>query len=248
MKPHLEMLDNPVWWSLSTRLRKFAECHGNAVVMAEPYGPFAACDDMNAADFGGLRCLARQRGTPAMLMARDLPVGLNVPPSAFGVQLVAERLSQISEDKGVEDLTGADAKQIFELAERTRPGPFERRSHELGEFIGIKREGHLVAMAGQRMRLPGYCEISAVCVDRAYRGRGYGAALVLEMAARIVQNGDWPFLHTYADNKRAIALYERLGFRIRTTVKLLQLNDDVLSHVATRASVVEPRSYIATSV
>lgn len=216
------MLDNPVWWSLSSFHRNIALTRGTALAMQEPLGPFAAGTGHSADDINDLVSLVRHRQAPALTMSRDLPFGLDIAPSALGVQLLAADLAAPGFDPGIEDLTPADACEIFDLAQRTRPGPFERRTCELGEFIGIKRGGVLIAMAGQRMKLPGYTEISAVCVDRAYRSRGFGAALVLDMAARIMAQGHRPFLHTYADNKTAIALYERLGFRIRTDVKLLR--------------------------
>jgi predicted GNAT family acetyltransferase len=107
---------------------------------------------------------------------------------------------------------------MLALATLTRPGPFRARTHTLGRFIGIRDSGRLIAMAGERLKLDGFVEISAVCTHPDYRGRGYGGALMKMVGKRILSEGDTPFLHTYADNTVAIALYRRLGFEVRAEV------------------------------
>jgi predicted GNAT family acetyltransferase len=104
---------------------------------------------------------------------------------------------------------------MLDLVRRTRPGPFEKRTYLLGGYLGIRRGGALVAMAGERMHPPGWTEISAVCTDPAQRGQGLAARLTLAVAAGIRDRGDVPFLHTGADNAPAIRLYEVLGFTLR---------------------------------
>lgn len=225
----IHMLDNPLWWSLTTCHRDIAEVCGTTYALPEAYGPFVACSGAKDGELHDLASLLAKRKTPALVMARDLPRGLHCPPSAYGLQMVAHTWTRPNENHRIEQLSAADAEAIYALARRTQPGPFEHRTHELGGFIGIKKDGSLIAMAGQRAKMPGHTEISAVCVDRAHRGQGYGAALVKHMAALIFDSGDLPFLHTYADNKVAISLYEKIGFRIRTGVKLLRLDPGALS-------------------
>jgi predicted GNAT family acetyltransferase len=98
---------------------------------------------------------------------------------------------------------------------KRHPGPFVERTHELGRFIGVRHEGQLVAMAGERMKPEGFTEISGVCTHPDHRGRGYAAALMCEVARAIFARGETPFLHAFDDNTNAIALYERLGFVTR---------------------------------
>ena len=112
-------------------------------------------------------------------------------------------------------LTAADVPEILDLIARTRPGPFRPRTIELGSYPGIRQDRALVAMAGERMRPPGWTEISAVCTDPAYRGRGPATSLVRAVAAGIRARGETPFLHTAASNAPAIRLYESIGFRLR---------------------------------
>ena len=112
---------------------------------------------------------------------------------------------------------------MVELATLTEPGPFRERTQELGAFFGIFDEERLMAMAGQRMRLPGFIEVSAVCTHPDARGRGYARSVMLEVMADIVDRGDTPFLHTFADNQQAIRVYEALGFTRRRSLHLVVL-------------------------
>jgi predicted GNAT family acetyltransferase len=104
---------------------------------------------------------------------------------------------------------------MIALAELTEPGPFRARTHELGQFWGIRREGRLVAMAGERMKLPGFTELSGVCVHPDWRGHGFARDLSAFVAGAIAARGETPFLHVFADNRAAIRLYEQLGFTAR---------------------------------
>jgi ribosomal protein S18 acetylase RimI-like enzyme len=132
------------------------------------------------------------------------------PPIADGIELLGER----------------DVSAILALTTATEPGPFAARTIELGRYIGVYRKGKLVALAGERMRLTGFTEISAVCVDPAHRGQGLAASLIAELVAAILARSETPFLHVFNDNGPAIALYRRLGFVLRRQLHLAVLNVD----------------------
>jgi predicted GNAT family acetyltransferase len=107
---------------------------------------------------------------------------------------------------------------MLALIDRTKPGPFHEETYRLGTYLGFRREGRLVAMAGERLHPPGWTEISAVCTDAEFRGQGLATRLVLAVASGIYARGETPFLHASATNTNAIELYKRLGFALRTDI------------------------------
>jgi ribosomal protein S18 acetylase RimI-like enzyme len=139
-----------------------------------------------------------------------------------GVQLVDTALRAAPDPEAVR-LGPADVDEMLDLVARTEPGPFRRRTIELGTYLGIRREGRLVAMGGERMRPPGWTEISAVCTDPAYRGQGLATRLVRAVAAGIKARGETPFMHAAADNTAALRLYESIGFSLRREVTVTVL-------------------------
>jgi predicted GNAT family acetyltransferase len=111
-----------------------------------------------------------------------------------------------------------DSPEMVELATLTKPGPFGPRTHQLGTYLGVRFEGELVAMAGERLKVPGYTEVSAVCTHPEHTGKGYARVLMTEIMRGIGDRGEIPLLHVRRDNLRAVELYERLGFRTRTVM------------------------------
>lgn len=150
-----------------------------------------------------------------------VPPGLEAVKEAPGVQMVATRRLDI--DDGPQLLGDADAADMLALATLTEPGPFLARTHTMGRFIGIRVDGRLAAMAGERMRFPGHVEVSGVCTHPDFRGRGLARRLSAAVTAAIQRRGEQPFLHAWTTNTAAIALYESLGFVVRTAVNVAAL-------------------------
>lgn len=115
---------------------------------------------------------------------------------------------------------------MLELATLTEPGPFRMRTHELGAFYGIFENGRLMSMAGQRMRVPGCVEVSAVCTHPEARGRGYARALMLAVMGDIRNEGLTPFLHSWTFNHAAIRIYTDLGFVLRHRMYVAALRNE----------------------
>ncbi|NKQ53944.1 GNAT family N-acetyltransferase [Amycolatopsis sp. K13G38] len=205
-------LDNPVLASLTGPHARFADARGGAARYDTDISPFLgmaedAWDDVAAlVGPGGVALLAGWPGTA--------PDGWEVLSAMPGVQLVADGVAGEDEPEAVR-LTTADVPEMLDLVARTEPGPFRKGTIELGTYLGIRRGGALVAMAGERMHPPGFTEISAVCTDPAVRGQGLATRLVLALVARIRARGETPFLHAAATNTGAIRLYEALGFVLR---------------------------------
>ena len=209
-------LDNPVRSSLLGGHAGVAERHGTALRYPAGVVPFAALPDRpGPADWTDLAVLAGPGTTVALAGVREpAPDGWGSTLIGEGVQMVYDGASDAAEDDVVR-LGAADMPEMLDLTARTRPGPFLARTHELGRYLGIRRNGALVAMAGERLKPPGWTEISAVCTDQAWRGHGLAGRLIQILAASIQARGDTPFLHAVASNSSAIRLYEALGFRRR---------------------------------
>ncbi len=210
------VLDNPVWGALNGVHARFAEWNGLVVRYATDVAPFLAVspgsDDPRV--WADVAALAGPGAVVAVPGAIDPPPSWEVVDRIPGVQLVDDGVLAAPDDEAVR-LTEADVPEMLALVERTRPGPFRPRTIELGAYLGIRRAGVLVAMAGERLHPPGWTEISAVCTDAAYRGQGLATRLVRAVAAGIRARGETPFLHAAAANTGAIRLYESLGFRLR---------------------------------
>lgn len=212
------VLDNPTWHALTGPHAHFAI--GDDLVRKYPddVAPFLAVrtwDD--PAVWDALIALVGPGAEVGYSGADpELPPGWEVLWHGEGVQLVeTAALAPKPDDEAV--LLGADdVEEMLAVVERNQPGPFKPRTHELGRYVGIRRDGRLVAMAGERLHPEGWTEISAVSTDEQYRGQGLASRLVLDVAFHIQQRGDRALMHAAATNVTAIAIYERLGFALRT--------------------------------
>jgi hypothetical protein len=136
------------------------------------------------------------------------------------LQLIAEALAPgDSPGFSITPLDDADGPEMLALATLTRPGPFFARTHQLGDFVGVRVGGQLAAMAGERMRIAGFTEVSGVCTHPDHRGRGYAAALTRIVAGNILARGETPFMHVFPDNAGALSVYQALGFRVRRELR-----------------------------
>jgi predicted GNAT family acetyltransferase len=215
----------PVWATLTTRQARFAVGDAGARRFAPDVGPLAGARDDTRESIAALAALVPEDGALVLLQGDPIvvPPGCIATVEAAGVQMVAEQPIDLPRDPRAQRLTDADTPAMLELATLTGPGPFAIRTASLGEFWGIKERGVLLAMAGERMKHPGLTEVSGVCTHPDARGRGLARALSALVVARIVERGETPYLHAYAANAAAIALYESLGFRIRRPVNVAMI-------------------------
>lgn len=226
-------LDRPVWNALtSARQASLAVGAGGALRLAPGYGVFVASVDQSPESLAAIAALDQPEGLLATVEAERTPVppGLTVLKEAVLTQMVLVDLAPAkARDIAVEPLTEADAPAMLALATLTEPGPFFDKTHRLGDFFGVKQDGRLLAMAGERLKPDGFTEVSGVCAHPDARGRGYAGALMRAVIARILARGEAAFLHSYADNAGAIALYHSLGFTIRAQMQMRMLTQDDLA-------------------
>lgn len=209
-------LDRPIWTALTTRQAHLALGDASARCFDPAISPMAATAENNPESLRALGELIPAGGDITLLEPNppSPPEGVRAEIAGLCVQLIARAFAPRASDLPIEPLGDADAEEMLALALLTRPGPFRARTHKMGRYIGIRENGRLAAMCGERLAAPGFVEISALCTHPDFRGRGYGAALLQAVGARILQDGDAPFLHAYADNP-AVAMYRALGFEVR---------------------------------
>ncbi|MFC5437816.1 GNAT family N-acetyltransferase [Rhodanobacter umsongensis] len=223
----MNMLDRPVWASLST-------AHAGLSLgddMARRYQPdinrFASARDDSDAALQALARLVPPFDPVFVLQVPEIHVPAELVPLkvAKGVQMVAHSAVAPPDGRpeGVVALGDLDAEEMLALATLAEPGPFLRQTHRMGSFVGIRIDGRLVAMAGERFRFPGYTELSGVCTHPDFRGHGFARRLSRHVAAAIAARGETAFLHAWKNNLAAISLYEALGFRWRCDVNVTVL-------------------------
>jgi ribosomal protein S18 acetylase RimI-like enzyme len=242
-------LDNVIWNALTTRQGEFAESCGQARRFLPEVSPLGAFAEPTQEGYESLAGLLGTGATIGLFLDKpyqpragwSLVIGAPMPEMVYERANAPisqssnawlrpadgrERLSPHKPDAEIVELGDADSPDMMELTVLTKPGPFNKRTHELGTYLGIRREGKLLAMAGERLKIPGYTEVSAVCTHPEHTGRGYARILMTEIMRRIRGRGETPFLHVREDNVHAIELYHRLGFSRRVLLHFAVLRKD----------------------
>ncbi|GIF21807.1 ribosomal protein S18 acetylase RimI-like enzyme [Actinoplanes tereljensis] len=225
----MTVIDEAAWQSLTGPHAHFAEGTGRALRYPADVSPIMAVppvqDDEVWADL-----LALVGPDSLVLLAGEIsapPDGWTVEFSGDGVQLVATGALRSEPFPEAVVLGAADVPEMLDLVARTKPGPFAPRTYQLGTYLGVRRNGSLIAMAGERLHPPGWTEISAVCTDPDFRGQGLASGLVRAVAHNIRERGETPFMHASAENINAIRLYESIGFEVRRKVLFSALRSPV---------------------
>jgi GNAT superfamily N-acetyltransferase len=226
-------LDNPIWNALQTDHRALALGDAHARRYPHDIGPLSGMPDQSQTSYDSLRKLAGPGGVLALFFQEKPrpPVGWHLVRGGLLSQMIRREtdpggIAGPQTSPVIRALSSVDVPQMIALAELTEPGPFRSKTIELGSFYGIFDGDKLVAMAGQRMSIPGFIEVSAVCTSPDARGRGYAQALMAVAMHNIQQRGRTPFLHVLSDNHSAIRVYERLGFVIRRNFHLAVLKNE----------------------
>jgi predicted GNAT family acetyltransferase len=215
------VLDDCAWQSLTGHHARFAERFGHAIRYRSDVAFFASLGGPGEEhSWHDAARLVGPQGTIVLFDVSNAPEGWETFFVNESVQLVDTALRTATADPEMTVLGPRDVPEILDLIARTEPGPFRQRTIELGTYLGIRRDGRLVAMAGERQRPPGWTEISAVCTDEAYRGQGLATRLVQAVAAGIRERGETPFMHVLGANTDALRLYASMGFTLRRNLRI----------------------------
>jgi len=218
----MTILDNPVWHALQTVHRTLAE--GTPGVQRYKPGVLQVmgAEHPERAPYNEL--LDWLHVGEKMFTVGDVPVlpdNWKYVQQVDCLQLLCEKIPNVPQNDVVK-LEDKDLADMLTLINISLPGFFHERTPLLGDYFGIFQEGRLVAMAGERMRLEGYTEVSAVATHPEFTGRGYAQQLVAHVMTKNLDAGIIPFLHVTATNERAVRVYEKLGFKSRRRVAFTQ--------------------------
>lgn len=224
---HTHALDNLIWTALAGRQSRFATGNERVLRFLPQVAPFTAMLDTSPASFDALRDLIDEHGPVTLPTVHKVtpPTGFTVTRQTTLLQMVWQHDAKQPPSSEHVRLETRDVPEMLALVAATQPGPFGPRTIELGEYFGVRSEGRLIAMAGERMKMDGYTEISAVCVDPAFRGQGLAIGLMRRLIASICARGEKPLLHVIASNEGAASIYRALGFVERRALHLMGLDN-----------------------
>jgi ribosomal protein S18 acetylase RimI-like enzyme len=218
------VLDRCIWHALSRRQAAFSVGTETARRYDTEYAPFAATLDNSPESLAALHGIVPPGGAVVLFTPEELdfPEHLVAVRRALVTQvaLVPGAIAAAPLPATARALGASDAAAVKALVALTQPGPFAARTMELGRYLGVFADDTLVALTGERMSLDGFVEISAVCTHPEHRGKGYAASLIAATADAAFARGDTPFLHAFATNTSALALYRKLGFSIRANLQM----------------------------
>ena len=217
-------LDNAGWWALTTQHAEMAEVVGRARRYRTDVSFFTSVDQFDDGSWADLAALVGPSAAFALFRGDipSLPAGWVEGARGSGHQLTVTGDALVDvEPVTLRRLEAGDVPQILELIALTQPGPFLPRTIEMGRYYGHFEGDRLVAMAGERLHLDGFTEISAVCTHPDVRGRGLASAITGHVATGILDRGEQPFLHVAEGNDNARRVYERLGFTRRRMIEFV---------------------------
>jgi ribosomal protein S18 acetylase RimI-like enzyme len=212
--------DNPFWSALDTIHRDIALRQGDVARYPADFAPFLGVAHPDADVAGGLEALVAPGETLLVLGVAParVPAGWQLDPLEELAQLACDTPLALAEGPEIVELGESDRADVLALTALVYPHYFRERTMALGRYIGIRHDGRLAAMAGERLGTPLHREMSAICTHPAFNGQGHARRLTARLTNDTLAAGRGPFLHVSQRNIRAKALYERLGYRLRRTI------------------------------
>lgn len=210
-------LAHPTWDSLNGYYAHLNEGSEQVRYFPADISPFITMEQWTEAGFDLLRNQIPPNRSFYVLLDRemDLSPWCQVVATVPAYRMACIQLRPQYDDRiAIQSLDVTHVPQMMALTAATKPGPFEQRTIHFGNYVGIMDNNQLVSMAGQRLQTYTHTEVSAICTNPNYLGRGYAGILTTHVCNKILKVGKTPFLHLRQDNTGALHLYKKLGFEI----------------------------------
>jgi predicted GNAT family acetyltransferase len=228
----MHLLDNVIWNALRTSQAHLGSSRGQARKFHRDVSLLAGLSELTDEAYDSLATLVDEGERVGLFLEENPrpPANWKIVASIPLLQMIQKNgkypVSAESDVPVFHQLGVADVPEMLALTKLTKPGPFANRTREMGDYFGIRQRGALVAMVGERLKLPGFTEISAVCTHPEHLGKGHARRLITLLLERIRGREEQAFLHVREDNTRAVQLYERMGFRKRALLKYALLSKE----------------------
>ena len=215
------LFTDPVWSALHSEQRQFSLTNQNACRYPADVVPFGAIARANSTCMHQFHALLEAEECIWFVAEQytEIPQLIRQETLLCLQMVLPENISPPESPTAIVALSCANANEMVALTTVAFPGFFRPRTCEMGTYYGVRSSsGELIAMGGERLKLEGFSEISAVCTHPSFRGQGFAARLIWEVVRQQRREGVRSFLHVSAANHNAIKLYLRMGFEVTRTL------------------------------
>ncbi|SDG24963.1 GNAT family N-acetyltransferase [Epilithonimonas hungarica] len=225
----MNKLDDPAWYSLNETHKDFAVDYGQIKFYDPDYCPFGGA--LNDKETGsGIAKYASLSDSFFVIGNRpDITDKVQIETELVCDQMVLDRRIDIDIQENIIELqTEIQRDELFKLVNLVQPGYFRNKTADLGSYYGIYKSHQLIAVAGERMKMDGHTELSAIVTHPEHTGKGYAKQLIVHASNKIFNESKIPYLHVADTNFNAIRLYEKLGFLTRKKISFWKLHTNTL--------------------
>ena len=212
-------LDNPAWYSLK-------ETHQSLSISSDEIKFYLP----EICPFGGM---TSPEANLSLFIHNHIPLsnsffvignkpqktsGLSFEKELVCLQMVCSETIKMETTEDILELNEKHKGQLVQLVNMVQPGYFKEGTVKMGDYFGIFKNDTLVAVTGERMKMNGFTEISAVVTHPAFTGKGFAKQLIAHTVNKNFEQTIVPYLHVAETNSGAIQLYEKLGFVARRKI------------------------------
>jgi GNAT superfamily N-acetyltransferase len=218
MMTETDKLDNPAWYSLSETHSKFAIDYDDVKFYQPDYCPFGGAPGLKNNEAAIEKYAALAADFFVIGEKPLIPRHVIIRKELVCLQMIIDDLIVVKQIENIVKLDQGHLHVLSQLVNLVQPGYFKMKTALLGEYFGIFKNGVLVAVTGERMKMNGFTEVSAIVTHPDHTGKGYAKQLIAHCVNNIFLKGSVPYLHVVESNSLAINIYLKSGFRTRRKI------------------------------